>query len=240
MPYAGYGMNAGIADAMDLSWMLAAVLKGWAPESLLDAYELERQPITEQVSKFAMEMALNNMRQRKATPPEVEFEGPEGDAARARVGKEAYDLNVHQYCCGGLNFGYFYAKSPVIAYDDGVHPTYTMYDFTPSTVPGCRAPHLFLPDGSSLYDALGQYYSLLRFDPKVSVEGLVQAAAKRGVPLKVVDVPGELARDLYPHKLALVRPDQHIAWRSDAEPADPMGLIDLIRGAAVSAARKAA
>ena len=64
--------------------------------------------------------------------------------------------------------------------------------------------------------------------------------AKRGVPLKVVDVPAELARDLYPHKLALIRPDQHIAWRSDAEPADPMGLIDLIRGAAVTAARKAA
>ena len=32
MPYAGYGMNAGIADAMDLSWMLAAELKGWAPD----------------------------------------------------------------------------------------------------------------------------------------------------------------------------------------------------------------
>ena len=108
IPYAGYGMNAGIADAMDMSWMLAAVLNGWAPASLLDAYERERQPITEQVSKFAMEMALNNMRQRKATPPEVELPGPEGDAVRARVGKEAYDLNVNQYCCGGLNFGYTY------------------------------------------------------------------------------------------------------------------------------------
>jgi hypothetical protein len=240
MPYAGYGMNAGIADAMDLSWMLAAVLKGWAPESLLDAYERERQPITEQVSKFAMEMALNNMRQRKSTPPEVESEGPEGDAARARVGKEAYELNVHQYCCGGLNFGYFYSQSPVIAYDGGEHPKYTMYDFTPSTVPGCRAPHVFLADGSSLYDALGPDYSLLRFDPAVNVGGLVQAAASRGVPLKVVDVPMEAVRDLYPHKLALVRPDQHIAWRGDTEPSDPMALIDLIRGAAVTAARKAA
>ena len=85
-----------------------------------------------------MEMALNNMRQRKGTPPEVEIPGPEGDAVRARVGKEAYDLNVNQYCCGGLNFGYFYAQSPIIAYDGGEHPTYTMSDFTPSTVPGCR------------------------------------------------------------------------------------------------------
>jgi hypothetical protein len=99
---------------------------------------------------------------------------------------------------------------------------------------------VFLADGSSLYDALGPDYSLLRFDPAVNVGGLVQAAASRGVPLKVVDVPMEAVRDLYPHKLALVRPDQHIAWRGDTEPSDPMALIDLIRGAAVTAARKAA
>jgi 2-polyprenyl-6-methoxyphenol hydroxylase-like FAD-dependent oxidoreductase len=240
MPYAGYGMNAGIADAMDLSWMLAAVLKGWAPASLLDAYESERQPITEQVSKLAMEMALNNIRQRTGTPVEVELPGPEGDAVRARVGKEAYDLNVNQYCCGGLNFGYFYAKSPVIAYDGGEHPLYTMSEFTPSTVPGCRAPHFFLPDGRSLYDLFGPDYSLLRFDPAVDVEGLVQAAAHRGVPLTLVDLPTESAGDLYPHKLALIRPDQHIAWRSDSEPFDPLALIDLIRGATVTAAHQAA
>ena len=87
MPYAGYGMNAGIADAMDLSWMLAAVLKGWAPETLLDAYERERQPITEQVSKFAMEMALNNMRQRKGTPPEIELRRT-GRRRRARARRQ--------------------------------------------------------------------------------------------------------------------------------------------------------
>jgi 2-polyprenyl-6-methoxyphenol hydroxylase-like FAD-dependent oxidoreductase len=240
MPYAGYGMNAGIADAMDLSWMLAAVLEGWAPATLLDAYERERQPITEQVSKLAMEMALNNIRQRTGTPAEIELPGPEGDAMRARIGQEAYDLNVNQYCCGGLNFGYFYGQSPVIAYDGGEHPVYTMYDFTPSTVPGCRAPHFFLPDGRSLYDLFGPYYTLLRFDPAVDVDGVVQAAAHRGVPLTVVDLPKETAQDLYPHSLALIRPDQHIAWRGDIAPTDPLSLIDLVRGAAVAAARQAA
>src|SRR5688572_31824059 len=38
-------------------------------------------------------------------------------AVRSQIGKEAYDLYVQQQCCGGLNFGYFYADSPVIAYD---------------------------------------------------------------------------------------------------------------------------
>jgi 2-polyprenyl-6-methoxyphenol hydroxylase-like FAD-dependent oxidoreductase len=46
-------MNAGIADAMNLSWLLAAHLNGWAPASILDAYEAECWPITYQVSRFA-------------------------------------------------------------------------------------------------------------------------------------------------------------------------------------------
>ena len=35
----------------------------------------------------------------------------------------------------------------------------------------------------------------------------------------------------YRHKLVLMRPDQHVAWRGDAEPADPLDLVDLVRGA---------
>src|SRR5690349_19426601 len=57
VPFAGYGMNAGIADAMNLSWMLAGVLQGWADSAILDAHEAERWPITEQVSHYAMNTA---------------------------------------------------------------------------------------------------------------------------------------------------------------------------------------
>ena len=42
VPYAGYGMNAGIADAMNLSWLLAATLNGWGGDHLLDAAQLCR------------------------------------------------------------------------------------------------------------------------------------------------------------------------------------------------------
>ena len=239
IPYAGYGMNAGIADAANLAWLLAARFDGWAPEAILDAYEAERQPITEQVSKFAMNFALQVMKHRKSVPSEVEAPGPEGDAVRARIGKEAYDLNVNQYCCGGLNFGYFYEGSPLIAYDGATPPAYTMYDFTPSTVPGCRTPHVWLADGRSLYDALGAGYTLLRFDPHVSADGLASAAAARDVPLTVLDVKSPEA-GIYDRKLVLSRPDQHVAWRGDAEPRDPLALIDLVRGAAIQSARNAA
>jgi 2-polyprenyl-6-methoxyphenol hydroxylase-like FAD-dependent oxidoreductase len=44
-PLGGQGLNAGIGDAMNLGWKLAAVVKKAAPESLLDTYCEERQPI---------------------------------------------------------------------------------------------------------------------------------------------------------------------------------------------------
>ena len=84
VPYAGYGMNAGIADAMNLSWLLAAHLNGWAPAGILDAYEAERWPITSQVSRFAMSHAEAEIRRRGAVPDEIEQAGPEGEAARGR------------------------------------------------------------------------------------------------------------------------------------------------------------
>jgi len=74
----------------------------------------------------------------RAIPEAIEQPGPEGDAARVRVGREAYEINVGQFCCGGFNFGYYYADSPVIAYDGEAAPTYDIYDFGQSTVPGCE------------------------------------------------------------------------------------------------------
>ncbi len=233
VPMAGYGMNAGIADATNLSWQMAAVLKGWAAPEILDAYEAERQPITEQVSHFAMDHAIALGRQRDAVPDNIEAEGADGDAVRAQFGGQLYELNVNQYCCGGLNFGYFYDKSPIIAYDGEQAPAYTLASFTSSTVPGCRTPHVWLRDGRSLYDALGPDYTLLRFDRAVDVGALMSAAAASNVPLVLLDVePDE--NDLpviYREKLVLSRPDQHVAWRGDALPPDPAQLIDLIRGA---------
>ena len=240
IPHGGYGMNAGIADAANLAWMISAVLAGWAPPAILDAYEAERQPITEQVSHFTTGLAERIMKQRRAITDAVEAPGPAGDAARAQISKEAYDLDVHHQCCGGLNFGYFYAASPIIAYDGEPHPGYTMHDFTPSTVPGCRAPHVWLAGKRSLYDALGPCYTLIRLDPSVRVAGLVEAAARRSVPLRVLDLDEPEARTLYARKLTLVRPDQHIAWRGDEEPPSPADLIDLARGAGTRQARAAA
>ncbi|MEU5692206.1 FAD-dependent monooxygenase [Actinosynnema sp. NPDC020468] len=45
----GPGLNLGLQDALNLGWKLAAEVKGWAPEGLLDTYESERRPVGERV-----------------------------------------------------------------------------------------------------------------------------------------------------------------------------------------------
>jgi 2-polyprenyl-6-methoxyphenol hydroxylase-like FAD-dependent oxidoreductase len=230
VPYAGYGMNAGIADAMNLSWLLAAHLSGWAAASILDAHEKERQPITEQVSRFAMRHAEGAIKERTTLPPEIEQGGAAGHAARSQVGKAAYDLNVQQFACAGLNYGYFYDSSPLITYDGEPQPGYTMHDYTPSTVPGCRTPHFWLPDGRSLYDAMGPWYTLLRFDVDVDVSPLAHAAVARRMPLTILDCPSPHLPAPYRHKLLLSRPDQHVAWRGDSLPLDIDEFVDRLTG----------
>src|SRR5262249_24368511 len=219
-------------------WMLAAVLNGWAASNILEAYQAERQPITDQVSRFAFNVAKNVSQQRRQVSADIEYQDKIGEAARATLGREAYNLYVQQRFLGGLNFGYFYADSPIIAYDGASHPVYSMGRFESSSVPGCRGPHVWLNGGTSLYDACGEGFALLRLDPRARISGLVDAVAQRGVPLKIVEVDARDVQSLYAHKLVLLRPDRHVAWRGDEEPVNPVALIDLVRGAATQPARK--
>lgn len=48
-PLGGQGLNLGIQDAFNLGWKLAAAVRGWAPEALLDTYFTERHPVAEDV-----------------------------------------------------------------------------------------------------------------------------------------------------------------------------------------------
>ncbi|WP_081655982.1 FAD-dependent monooxygenase [Amycolatopsis vancoresmycina] len=51
-PFGGQGLNLGIGDAVNLGWKLAATIRGWAPEGLLDSYTTERHPIGEWVLEW--------------------------------------------------------------------------------------------------------------------------------------------------------------------------------------------
>lgn len=233
VPFAGYGMNAGIADGVSIAWLLTGVLQGWADPRILDAYEAERHPITEQVSRLAMQSMLDILEALgKNTPPAAMSSkyNPAGVAIRKVMGAKLNKLNVPQFAPEGLNFGYFYERSPIISYDEEKAPTYTMGSVTPSTVPGCRMPHFWLAPGVSVYDRLGPAYTLLRFNPNTDIEPIVDAARAGRMPLETLDVPPQSGDPAFKHDLLIVRQDQHVAWRGNAVPADPSRLIDTLCG----------
>ena len=183
MPLGGFGMTAGIADAANLAWKLAPSSTAGPRPRFSPPTSAERQPITDQASRIISDIGYQVMMQRNELPPEVERLDAIGEAARAAAGQRAYSLYIEQQCCGGLNFGYFYDRSPIIAYDGEQAPTYTMGTFTSTTVPGCRAPHVWIEGRRSLYDAMGPDYTLLRFDPTAQVAGLWRRPRSAAFPL---------------------------------------------------------
>jgi hypothetical protein len=84
--------------------------------------------------------------------------------------------------------------------------------------------------GSSLFDRFGRGFTLLHFNRAADVTRLELAARARKIPLDVLDVQVPEARALYPRDLALVRPDQYIAWRGDEVPEDADALLAAVTG----------
>ncbi|MBC9954208.1 FAD-dependent monooxygenase [Leucobacter sp. cx-42] len=245
VPMGGYGMNAGIADGVNLAWTIAAVLDGWAGEHMLDAYAAERQPITEQVSRFAM----GHLQKLDAAdmPANIELPGEEADLARARFGALAEQLNTQQFAAAGLNYGYSYHGSPIIV-ADGAAPEYTMGTYTPSTVPGCRMPHVWLRDGSSAYDGLGKWYTLVNAAGDADAGAAWAAAATAaGLPTAFLDLAELELPAAFSTEYLIVREDQHVAWRGDELPANITAFVQrlgarpdatqIARGAAPTAAQ---
>ena len=73
------------------------------------------------------------------------------------------------------------------------------------------------------------------------VTAAIEAAARaRDVPVTFTPIDHEGAARLYARKLVLVRPDGHVAWRGDQEPADPGAVVDHIRGAGGATAPRTA
>jgi hypothetical protein len=86
-------------------------------------------------------------------------------------------------------------------------------DYVPTARPGARLPHRWLPDGASLYDRLGNGFTLLRLGTEGNTAPFVDIAATRGAPLTVLDLRELALSGVYGAPLLLVRPDQHVAWR---------------------------
>ncbi len=111
----------------------------------------------------------------------------------------------------------------------------------PSTCPGCRAPHVWLDDGSALYDHFGPDFTLLASgDVEAGIEArLQQQAEQAGVPVRLLAVTHPLVSALYPTRYTLIRPDQHVAWRGDDWSATAVRLLRQVAGFELAVAPRA-
>ena len=214
-PTGGLGYNTAAEDAVNLGWKLAAMIKGWGGPALLDSYEIERQAIAKRNTKYARGFA--DSIGLFVPPAELEDDTPAGEAARKQTGDHFNQHARFEFNIPGITFGGRYDGSAVIISDDTRPPPDAVNTYVPTACPGGRAPHFWLADGRSLYDTLGFEFTLLRLGRKApTAKPFVESAATFGIPLSVVDIATDEARELYQSDLALIRPDQIVAWRGNS------------------------
>jgi FAD-dependent monooxygenase len=222
IPTGGYGMNMGIGDAFDLGWKLASVITGIGGFKLLQSYEMERKPVAERnVARsgvhFQAHAELKNILCREnLNPSHVQDDSEAARRTKANVAQH-YRENDGENKDFGIEMGYRY-KSHIIVLDndsEAVEPPWTPSEYTPTTWPGGRAPHIFLKDGRAIFDEFGKDWTLLSFDGDASSQDFLMSTAEGfNIPVKLVCLPGEdLVKRIYERKLVLIRPDQHVAWR---------------------------
>ncbi|MDQ6694630.1 MAG: FAD-dependent monooxygenase, partial [Chloroflexota bacterium] len=228
-PWGGHGFNTGIGDAVNIGWKLAAVIDGWGGDRLLGSYEAERRPVAEQTVKEAA--ANMSVLAPELGNGELNAAGLVGEQARRAAAHAIQAAKDREFHSLGLVLGYQYDISPVIV-GDGTPPLPEGQDYKPTARPGARLPHMWLPDGASLYDRLGNGLSLIRLREGADMTPFIECAAARGVPLTILDLRGQTLEALYGAPLLLVRPDQHVAWRGDSVDRSTAGaIIDCVRGA---------
>ncbi len=226
----GFGMNSSLLDAVDLGWKLAASLQGWGGERLLDSYDLERRPAVQWV--LAQQVANASILSGDLYRPGLETSGPAGDMLREEVGREVERTKRAEFSSLGVQKGYRYDDSPVLVLDGTPPAPQDPVEYVQSGRPGCVAPHRWLGTAESLYDRFGPEWTLLRLGPDAPDPGqLVQAARHARLPLAILEFPLPAMAEEYGARLALIRPDQHVAWRGDEPPEAPERIVNAVRGA---------
>lgn len=231
IPTGGLGMNTGVGDAFDLSWKLAATLRGWGGEKLLDSYEQERRQIGERNVGASRYASVGRRKWRSMYRPNMLEDSLQGRQTRENLARVA---DVEQRKTNemiGAEMGYRYVDSPVIVNIPG-GPEHLFREYVPTTWPGARLPHVWLDDGRAVQDILPtDAYVLLKVGgTRVDASALQAAFAKRGAPYAEIEIPDRIAREIYEQDLILLRPDMHVAWRGNALPEDCDGVAAIVTG----------
>jgi 2-polyprenyl-6-methoxyphenol hydroxylase-like FAD-dependent oxidoreductase len=219
IPTGGLGMNSGVGDAIDLSWKLAATLRGWGGPKLLASYEIERRQIGARNVEASRYASRGRRAWRAAFKPDIRDKTPEGAETRARLAAIADVEQRKSNEMIGAELGYRYRGSPIIWPDAGEGPADDFMKYVPTSWPGARLPHVWLADGTALHDRIGDGYTLLRLGgAKADGAALAQAFGRYRAPFAVFDVADAGPRDVYGYDLLLLRPDLHVVWRGSHLP----------------------
>lgn len=222
-PYGGYGINTGFEDATNLGWKLAATLQGWGGPRLLESYDEERRPIFASTARDFIEKAICKDRDFVAA-----F-NPARD--RALFERQWQERRATAKSEVGI-FEPNYAGSPIVSGPPGAVCT-----AVGSHSRKARAGHHLTPaplsSSRDVYDELGNDFTLLALDADDAIlRGFADAAARLGIPLKIVADTCADGRERYGAGLILVRPDQFVAWTSNDGIGDPAGVLAMAVGAA--------
>jgi hypothetical protein len=221
-PTGGFGLNTGVQDAHNLTWKLAAVLKGWARPELLDTYDAERRPWGKFVTDEALKSAISMGR---------------GQQPRAASGNAALLARPEFHSELGVIFGAIYTSPAVLP--DGTDPPAIdnpVAQYVPSARPGGRAPHVWLQRNGlrvSTHDLVGMGFTLFAGERGAPWRDAAHAvSASRGVPMTAYTVGADAdirdpdgdwapAYGVEADGAGLVRPDGHVAWRQRSGVGNP-------------------
>lgn len=218
-PTGGAGMHTGMEEAVNLAWKLEATLKGWGGGRLIASYEAERKPI----ARRNIDLSTLTYRALRSIPPTPAVRS---ESAWRTTRLASYSIPDHVRSCPSFD------ASPICVEDGSPALERAPAKPSPSARPGARAPHAWIGPEKSTLDLFGEGFVLLRLGANPPDDAaLMEAAARRRVPLATAAITDDSVARLYERALVLVRPDFHVAWRGDALPADCAGLIDVVRGA---------
>jgi 2-polyprenyl-6-methoxyphenol hydroxylase-like FAD-dependent oxidoreductase len=213
----GATVDTCIGDAVDLGWKLAAAINGWGGPTLLASYQGERR----RQALFDRELLARAFETRRRFR-RLSAAGASREFLADVLRQEASQLET---CGTGLGAGH--PGSPVVWQETRAHRNGRGPD---TTLPGTRPPAVRLPDGGQLFDRLGPQFTLVDLSDDGSGAPLVASARARGIPTAHLAVADVAVRALWESRLVLVRPDQHIAWRTDGAPTDWDLVLDVVTG----------
>ncbi|MHA7287653.1 FAD-dependent monooxygenase [Arthrobacter sp. MDT3-44] len=222
-PWGGHGFNTCIGDAANLAWKLAAAIDGWGGPALLASYGEERRPVAARTIRDAA--ANGKALAYHFADPDLAAADATGDTAR-QAAYEALAVKQSEFDSLGLVLGYAYGDSPLIVRDGSPVPAEDPIGYVPSASPGSLLPHTWLEDGTSVYDRLGQGFTLLAdagalggVPAEQLFAAVLDAGRRQGIPVTVVAVgpseDGIALSEAWGARALLVRPDQHVAWRGN-------------------------